>query len=211
MAYTLLRTTLAPWFLHRLGTLEGVEHIPRTGPFIVAANHVSYIEPALIGALINWRTAQKVFSPTKESIYSIFQKFRLTNYLGMILVPKEDKSRVVENCLIKLCEGFPVMIFPEGARSPAGTMSEARTGAARLALLSGAPVVPVGYRGPIGRTMVEAIRNILMRTKESRIRVGAPLTFSANGQPPITKELLTETTRTIMHAVAALAGTTYPY
>lgn len=211
MAYALFRTTLTPWMLHRLGALEGVEHIPRTGPFIVAANHVSYIEPALVGALINWRTTQKVFSPTKESIYSIFRAFHLTNYLGMVLVPEADKSRVVGNCLVKLHEGFPVMIFPEGTRSPSGIMSEARTGAARLALLSGAPVIPIGYQGPPGRTMVEATRNILLRAKESRIRVGAPLTFSANGSTPITKELLTETTRTIMHAVAALAGTTYPY
>ncbi len=211
MAYAPLRTTLTPWLLHRLGTLEGVEHIPRTGPFLVAANHVSYSEPALIGALINWRTTQKVFSPTKQSIYSIFQKFHLTNYLGMVLVPHADKSRVVENCLVKLREGFPVVIFPEGKRNPEGTMSEARTGVARLALLSGVPVIPIGYRGPTGRTMVEAARNVLMRTKELHIRVGVPLTFSANGSTPITKELLTETTRTIMHAVASLAGTTYPF
>lgn len=211
MAYALLRTTLTPWFLRRLGALEGIEHIPTKGPFILAGNHFSYIEPAVLGALINRRTKQKMYSPTKQSIYSIFKKFHLTEYLGMILVPRDDKSHVVDQCLEKLRAGFPILIFPEGKRNPDGTMSEARTGVARLALRSGVPVIPVGVRGPSGRTMREALRNVLVRSKEVQISVGAPLTFHVETGTEETKELLTETTRAIMHAVAALAGTAYPY
>lgn len=208
MAYPVLRRTFFPLVTRAVRTVEGEEHIPRHGPFIVAANHVSYVEPAVLSALVILRTQQKVYALTKESIWKIFHALRLADWFGMVRVDPHHRDQCLSACLAELQSGNPVLIFPEGTRNPGPALQRGKTGVARLALLSGAPVIPVGYEGPPGMTTLEAVRNTLFRPPSIRIRIGAPLHFQS--VPTITSHAqLEQVTTTIMETLAQLCGKPY--
>lgn len=211
MAYGVFRKTIIPILLRRLGSVEGVENIPARGPFLVAANHVSYIEPALISMLAIQRTGQKVYSLTKDGIWRFFRKLGMADRLGMVRLDPEARERCVDDCVAKLHEGYPVVIFPEGTRNRSETLLRAKTGVARIALRSSVPVVPIGYRGPAGMTTAEAVRNALFSAKNIHIRVGQPMAFTQEAREPLTNELLHRVADTIMRRIAELAGSQYPY
>lgn len=210
MSYAFFRSTLFPLFLKNVKAVEGLEHIPHRGPFVIAANHVSYIEPAIIGMLVNRVTHQKAYSLTKDGVWQLFHKLGLADFLGMVHVEPGQKERCIGECLKKLQQGYPVVIFPEGTRNPSPALLKAKTGVARLALLSGVPIIPVGYRGPPGMTTGEAIRNTFGDTKSITVRVGNPLTFPK--QVSVHEHArLEEVAKTIMRAIAPLCKKNYPF
>ncbi|MFH1171900.1 MAG: lysophospholipid acyltransferase family protein [bacterium] len=205
MAYGFLRRSLIPKILRRI-QVEGVERLPASGPFLLASNHVSYLEPILLSMLLIQRTGQRVYSLTKYPVWKFFHTLGLAEWLGMICVPRVHREGVVEDTLKKLRAGFPVIIFPEGTRSFDGTLGRAKTGIARLALRSGAPVVPVGYIGRPGRTTLDTFRNYFAHRKEIRIRIGEPRRYAGVAE---THEEYERITGDVMASIALLAGRTY--
>lgn len=209
MSYPILRRTLFPRIISRISSIHGLEHLPRRGPFIVAANHVSYLETVLLAILIVRHTRQRVYSLTKFPVWNFFNKLRMDEWLGMIPVHREPEKKglSVDIGLIKLKQGHPIVIFPEGARAHGGRLLRGKTGVARLAFQSGVPVVPVGYLGPAVRTARETIRIYLHRARELQFHFGRPLKFPA--PETVTRDHLEQATADVMQAIAALLGTTY--
>jgi 1-acyl-sn-glycerol-3-phosphate acyltransferase len=123
---------------------EGVEHVPRTGPVVITPNHVSFMDPILVTI------------PVRRPLhYMALEPFFRVRGLGALMrwarafpiQEGETDSPAVRRALRVLRQGDPLVIFPEGGRSPDGRLRPFRPGAFRLALATGAPVVPVTIVG----------------------------------------------------------------
>lgn len=210
MAYPIIRRTIVPWVLSKLGRIEGLEFLPARGPFIVVANHVSYAEPPIIATLIINRTRQRVYSLTKYGVWKLFRLFFLSDWLGMIPVEPWQRDRCLEKARQKLKEGYPVLVFPEGTRTPDPTsLGKGKTGAARLALATGVPVVPIGYHGPNAPHPVASTVSFFKKRRNMLLRIGPLLRFPLLQHEQVTADVLRATTTTIMNAISALCGKPY--
>lgn len=111
------------------------------GPKIIAPNHPTTIDPFLVPAYMN----ERVHILVTESAFKVPGFGASLRAAGHIPVFAGEGKRAFEAALHLLCEGHNVAIFPEGALSPVdGGLHRAHTGVARLALLSGAAVIPLG-------------------------------------------------------------------
>jgi 1-acyl-sn-glycerol-3-phosphate acyltransferase len=111
------------------------------GPKIITANHPSTTDPLIMTTL----TAEPMSILITESVFTIPIVGRLLRRTGQIPVVRANGRAAFDEALRRLKDGETVGIFPEGSLSPAeGGLHSPRTGAARLALLTGAPVIPVG-------------------------------------------------------------------
>jgi 1-acyl-sn-glycerol-3-phosphate acyltransferase len=122
----------------------GVEHVPRTGAVVIAPNHVSFMDPVLITIPIH----RPLHYMTLERFFRIPGLGRLIRWCRAFPVQEGEPDRpAVRTALRILRRGEALVIFPEGGRSPDGTLQPFRPGAFRLALAAAAPVVPVSIAG----------------------------------------------------------------
>ncbi len=145
-ATTVARPILRRWFRMRI---LGAEHVPRTGPVIVAANHRSMWDiPVLVVAC-----PRKMIFMAKQELYRNLVLRRLWLELGGFPVRREIADlKAIDNSLDVLRQELALGIFPEGTRSFTGDMLPFLKGAAWLALRTGAPIVPCGIIGTLRRT-----------------------------------------------------------
>jgi 1-acyl-sn-glycerol-3-phosphate acyltransferase len=168
--YWTVRALLQP-LLHVYFRLRriGREHIPASGPVIIAANHRSFLDPFVI-ATMTWRPMYYVAK--KELFRRRFQAWIL-NSLGAFPVDRgagdADTIRTAKELLER---GEIVLIFPEGTRTRPGGLGKPHKGVGRLALVTGAPVVPIAV---IGTESVR--RGWRIRPHHVRIRAGRALQF----------------------------------
>jgi glycerol-3-phosphate dehydrogenase (NAD(P)+) len=169
LIYWLVRAALQPFFhlYFRLSRI-GREHVP-DGPVILASNHRSFLDPFVIATIAR----RPLYYVAKEELF--FNRFQgwLLNNLGAFPVRRGASDEdMIETAKAILARGDAVLIFAEGTRIRPGALGRPRRGVGRLALETGAPVVPVAVIG------TEAIRKVWrIRAHKVRIRVGAPLTF----------------------------------
>ena len=118
------------------------EKLP-AGPKILVANHPTTTDPFLLPLLVD----EPIYIPVTGMAFEVPLFGKLLHAAGHIPVDKHAPkgSEIIQHTENKLNDGKTIGIFPEGALSPAiGEFCRARTGAARMALLSNAPVIPVG-------------------------------------------------------------------
>jgi 1-acyl-sn-glycerol-3-phosphate acyltransferase len=124
---------------------HGLENIPATGPVILAGNHPSYLDPVLL-----------VMPVTREIKFMAWDALFNVPFLGWLIkslgaFPVDTRRGKGEAAYLEarrvLQNGWALGIFPEGQRSERGPMGELRTGVARLAIETGAPIVPVTIGG----------------------------------------------------------------
>jgi 1-acyl-sn-glycerol-3-phosphate acyltransferase len=150
-------------------TVTGVENVPRTGPVILASNHLSFIDSVLIPLVVPRRVAflAKAEYFTGKGLKGAFTRLLFTA-VGALPVDR-DTQRAAQASLnaalqvLRAGDGFG--IYPEGTRSRDGRLYRGRTGVGWLSVASGAPVVPVGLTGtnkvqPIGARMVRPFRRM---------------------------------------------------
>jgi 1-acyl-sn-glycerol-3-phosphate acyltransferase len=149
--YTLAKVVVPPVIRHwvRLDC-QGLLNIPRSGPVIIAANHVSYFDPLCLGVAINTAGRQVRFLAKSE----LFRNPLLGAILrgaGQIPVYRETREAhlALTDAVAAMRDGAAVAIYPEGTttRNPDFSPMAAKNGVARLAALTGAPVVPMGQWG----------------------------------------------------------------
>ena len=133
---TFLRIMFRPRYLGR-------DKIPVDGPLIIAANHLSHIDPAFIMTA----TKRPVSYMSKKEHFEGAIRRLVFKQVGVIPVDREEGGKDALNGAIEILEkGGAIGIFPEGTRSRDGKMGKGKTGVARLAALTGAAVVPVAIR-----------------------------------------------------------------
>jgi len=154
----------------------GREHIPKTGPVIIAANHRSFLDPFVIAAC----TRRPFYFVAKKEL---FLKNRLQtwflNSLGAFPIDRgtgDEASMATARRILERGDG--VMIFPEGTRVRPGPLGHPRRGVGRLALETGAVVVPAAVIGS-----AEVRRGWRIRPKKVRVRCGPALHFPKVERP----------------------------
>jgi 1-acyl-sn-glycerol-3-phosphate acyltransferase len=181
---------------------EGLENLPPTGPAILVANHYTLADPLVAGVATCWRIGRVVHMVAKIQIKSWPVLGWLGRQAGVIYVRRGTSDLESQRALLAvLAAGRPIMIFPEGTRSPSGTLIPARNGAALLALRSGAPVVPLAITGTEGMFSLGAIVGPRPR---ATVRIGQPFTLGHRPDGPLDRAELTEHTTRLMKEVAAL-------
>jgi glycerol-3-phosphate dehydrogenase (NAD(P)+) len=176
LLYRAARIVLLPSFLFYLRLSRvGREHLPRSGPLLLAANHRSFLDPFVIGAL----TRRPVYYVAKRELFRGRLQAWLLNALGAFPI---DRGRGDEDAIATareiLARGDCVVIFPEGTRVRRGPLGAPRRGVGRLALETGAPVVPIAVIGT-----EEVRRGWRVRPRRVSLRCGAPLRFATAPNP----------------------------
>lgn len=202
---------LIPLLTKRFTVLEGLEHIPKHGPFILAGNHVGSPDPIFITAGVFQATRRSVVFITHDVVVQAFGERLAYRWLGMIMKIEDRPSEALPRLRSEIEGGQPVGIFPEGMRNAAPFILPGKTGVARLAHWTGVPVVPFGFNGPSTWTFNQGVRASLAFRRDMALRVGEPITFPIVPEAQLTKDLLIQTTRTIMVRVGELAGRPAPY
>ena len=177
IVYWLIRAVLQPVFhlYFRLSRI-GREHVPQEGPVIFAANHRSFLDPFVIATI----TRRPLYYVAKRELFEMHPVISwLLNALGAFPVDRGNADAdMITTAKAILARGDSVLIFPEGTRIRPGSLGRPRRGVGRLALETGAPVVPVAVFG------TEDIRKKWrIRPHKVRIRVGAPVRFPAVEHP----------------------------
>jgi 1-acyl-sn-glycerol-3-phosphate acyltransferase len=153
----------------------GRDHIPRSGPLILASNHRSFLDPFVIGTLVR----RPVYYMAKRELFEKRFQGWILNALGAFPVDRgTGDSDAIETARAILARGDCVVIFPEGTRTRSGALRTPRRGVGRLALETGAPVVPVAVFGS------EAVRRgWRVRPRRVRLRVGRSMHFPQVSEP----------------------------
>lgn len=199
--YLLLRWWLLPLLRARIWTVRGLEHIPTSGGFILAPNHQSWVDSAIVAAAVYRRLSQSLRFVAQSNKYGMF---------GGLPIENRDRAHVIEIALAYLKSGYPLVIFPEGNSNSLRALRVGKTGVARLALRSGLPVVPVGIRGTGGVHAWAAALWFFSLIRPCHVTIGTPLTFPKTTLTGHDDELLDGTMSTIMHAISELSGKPLP-
>jgi 1-acyl-sn-glycerol-3-phosphate acyltransferase len=187
-------------------TVVGLENVPPSGGFIVAPNHLSFLDSVLVQALMPRPVA---FFAKAEYFTGTGVKGALMRSffegVGSIPVQRGQQAASVQalKTLLEMLEaGDGVGIYPEGTRSRDGLLYRGRTGVGWLALTTGAPVVPVGL---LGTDRLQPAGSRWIRPQHFTMRIGEPLYFERTG-PDHSLPARRQATDTIMDAIAALTG-----
>lgn len=150
----------------------GRDNVPRQGPVLLAANHVSVLDPPVVGA----GAPRPLHFMAKAELFGVPLLGGLIRSLNAYPVEREGADAgALRRALGLLEDGQALLVFPEGTRGSEGRLQSARAGAGMLAALSEAPVVPVYIQGT-GRVLPRGAS----RPRRARISVwyGPPLRFA---------------------------------
>lgn len=189
-------------------TIEGRENIPDTGAVLLASNHLSFVDSVVIPLSVTKRRVR--FLAKSDYFEGTGVRGRVTrtvfSSLGAMPVQRTDARGAVlslEMMLERLHQGEACVIYPEGTRSRDGRLYRGRTGVAKLAMESKAPVVPVAVRGT---DRVQPIGSSVPRPHPFSIRFGAPLDFSTGYDHLAPAKARRQITDHVMDAIAHLSG-----
>jgi 1-acyl-sn-glycerol-3-phosphate acyltransferase len=170
LIYWTLRAVLVPAFLVYLRMQRvGREHLPRSGPLLLASNHRSFLDPFVIGTLVR----RPVYYMAKRELFEKRWQAWILNALGAFPVDRGAGDRAAMDTARAILErGDCVVVFPEGTRMRPGPLGDPKRGIGRLAVETGAPVAPVAV---IGSDAVR--RGWRIRPRKVRLRVGRPLRY----------------------------------
>jgi len=207
VAYWVLKAILTPILrlLFRI-RVEGADNLPDDGPVIVASNHLSFLDSIFIPLVIR----RRVTFVAKAEYFDSWKTKWFFSAVGQIPVRREGGSageRALASALDVLRDGGVFGIYPEGTRSRDGDLHRGHTGVARLALRSGAPIVPVGLVGtrdvqPPDRTLPRFFQPIT-------VKFGTPIDATRFAGREDDRMVLRQITDEVMFEIRALSGQRY--
>jgi 1-acyl-sn-glycerol-3-phosphate acyltransferase len=190
---------------------QGVKNVPRRGPVILAGNHLSFSDhffgPLPLPRKVIFLGKAEYF--TGRGLKGLISKTFMAG-VGVIPIDRgggEASERALATGLRVLAHGHVLGIYPEGTRSPDGRLYRGKTGVARLAIESGAPVVPCAM---INTFEFQRPGTLWPNTKvKPEVRFGKPLDFSRYKGDGADRQVLRTVTDEIMQAIAGLSGQEY--
>ncbi|WP_299051854.1 lysophospholipid acyltransferase family protein [uncultured Nocardioides sp.] len=185
------------------------ERIPARGGCVIALNHLSHVDP-LVAAHIVWDHGRLPRYLAKDGLFR-------NRFLGALMrnarqIPVSRDGAAAADAFGAAVEaveaGECVVVYPEGTltRDPGLWPMLGRTGAARIALRTGCPVIPIGQWGAQDLLAPYATRPRLLPRTRVTLRVGEPVDLSAYADRPLDARTLVEATETIMTAITGLVA-----
>jgi 1-acyl-sn-glycerol-3-phosphate acyltransferase len=186
--------------------VDGRDHLPGQGPVILAANHRSFMDSLFLPLVIR----RRVTFVAKAEYFDDKKTAWFFRGVGQIPIRREGGSaseRALASATEVLERGQVFGIYPEGTRTRDGYLHRGHTGVARLALRTGAPILPVGMIGtddinPIGRKLPRLFRTV-------RIRFGMPITADRYAGREQDRLVLRQLTDEVMFELQELSGYEY--
>lgn len=182
------------------GEIRGLEHLPGRGGYIVAANHVSHLDPPIVGLHLG----RQVSFFARKTLWKPGIAAWWLDAVGTIPVDREGGADIqaVRRVLEALARGRAVIMFPEGTRSPDGRLQPPKPGIGLIACRSQAPVVPARIFGSF-----EAFgkKGALRLGLPVDVTYGAPLLPGDYDRPEDGKERYAKAAARIMNAISRLA------
>lgn len=210
VAYGLLKSFLMPilTLLFR-PKVKGLRNVPSQGPVIIASNHLSFSDsifmPLVVPRKVTFLAKSEYF--TSPGLKGLIKKLTFIA-LGQVAVDRAGGSRseaALLTGLSVLANGECLGIYPEGTRSPDGRLYRGRTGVARLAFESGAPVIPVAM---FNTADIQPTGKVIPKIMRVRMVFGEPMHFGPpekSGSP----EELRKATDQIMKKLQEMSGQEY--
>lgn len=177
---------------------EGLDKIDLTKPYVIAANHASYMDTPVI---LTYIRLQFRFM-AKEELFKIPLLGTHLKTAGHVSVPRNDPRaavRTMNEAAVNIREkGISMLIFPEGGRTRTGELQDFKEGVASIAIKAGVPIVPVGLTGT---RAVVPMGSAVVRPGRVTLRVGDPIL--TEGMNPKERQALTAQVR---ESIASLIG-----
>jgi 1-acyl-sn-glycerol-3-phosphate acyltransferase len=186
---------------------RGVENIPRTGGCVVAANHVSHVDALTFGHFIydNGRVPRFL---AKSGVFKNPLLGWIFRSAGQIPVYRDtaDAANAFRDAVKAVEQGELVAVYPEGTitRDPDGWPMAAKTGAARIALTTGCPVIPIAQWGPNQILAYGSKRPRVFPRKTMTVLAGPPVDLADLRELPMNADTMRVATERIMDAITAL-------
>ncbi|MEW1880160.1 lysophospholipid acyltransferase family protein [Rhodococcus sp. NPDC080181] len=212
MWYLLFKYVLIGPILRVLGrpSVVGLDNLPTSGPVIIAGNHLTVVDSFFLVLLVRRRvtfiakseyfTGRGIKGAALRWFYSATGQVPVDRRGADASAPALDAAKSI------LRQRKVWAVYPEGTRSPDGRLYKGKTGLARVALETGAPVVPVVMHGTLG---VNPVGSRMWRPGKVRMVVGEPLDFTRYAGGENSKAILRATTDEVMAALANLSGQDY--
>jgi 1-acyl-sn-glycerol-3-phosphate acyltransferase len=180
--------------------ISGLDRLPASGPFIIAANHHNYLDGVVLGAAIP-RPVSFVVMPRVYRASPLHPPFH--RRIGSIPINLERPDPgAIKRVLRALTSGRVVGIFPEGPFSREGRLVSGQPGVGLIALRSGVPVVPAAIDGTF--EALHGRRFYMPRAHPLSVRFGMPMHFGRVRHRHVTRADRDEVTRRVMNEIAAL-------
>lgn len=208
LPYGILRAFLTPFLMILFRPkVKGLRNVPGSGPVIIASNHLSFSDsifmPLVVPRKVTFLAKSEYF--TSPGPKGLIKKLTFIA-LGQVPVDRSGGRRS-EAALIAglrvLAEGKCLGIYPEGTRSPDGRLYKGRSGIARLAIDSGAPVVPVAM---FNTEKIQPTGTVVPKVMRVEMIFGEPMYFEGDSTDLIH---LRDVTDKIMSAIQAMSGQEY--
>ena len=191
--------------------VRGLEHVPATGPVILASNHLSFVDSVVIPIVVPRKV---VFLAKSDYFEGPGVKGMLTKAwfegIGMLPVDRDDSTAALaslDTALEVLGRGEAFGIYPEGTRSPDGRLYRGRTGIGWLVLETGARVLPVALEGTEKIQPIGSSRPRVFGPRPT-VRIGPPIDFSHYGDlaPAKARRAITDE---IVETIQKMSGQEY--
>jgi 1-acyl-sn-glycerol-3-phosphate acyltransferase len=208
LPYGVLRAFLTPFLMVLFRPkVKGLRHVPASGPVIIASNHLSFSDsifmPLVVPRKVTFLAKSEYF--TSPGPKGLLKKLTFIA-LGQVPVDRSGGRRS-EAALITglkvLAEGKCLGIYPEGTRSPDGRLYKGRTGIARLAIESGAPIIPVAM---FNTEKIQPTGTVVPKVMRVEMIFGEPMYFEGDSTD---LQHLRDVTDKIMSTIQALSGQEY--
>lgn len=212
MWYLLFKHVLIGPILRILGrpTAVGMDNLPTTGPVILAGNHLTVVDSFFLVLLVPRRvtfiakseyfTGRGIKGAALRWFYSATGQVPVDRRGAAASAPALMAAKTV------LQQGNVWAVYPEGTRSPDGRLYKGKTGVARVAIETGAPVVPIVMHGTLG---VNPVGSRIWRPGTVTMTVGEPLHFTRYAGGENNRAILRAATDEVMAALANLSGQEY--
>jgi 1-acyl-sn-glycerol-3-phosphate acyltransferase len=200
---------LPPMHLLARYVIHNPERVPKSGAFVLAPNHFSEIDPVVMG-IVMWKVGRMPRYLAKASLFRIPVVGALLRRSGQVPVERAGvrgadplaAARTIAN------EGLAVVVYPEGSltRDPDLWPMRGKTGAVRIALQEGIPIIPAAHWGTQLVMPRYAKRISVFPRKTIHVSFGEPVDLSAFADRGLDSKVLTEATEVVMQAVTALVA-----
>jgi 1-acyl-sn-glycerol-3-phosphate acyltransferase len=164
--------------------ITGRSKLPWSGPAVIVANHLSLVDILVLYGL--YRPFKWVSKAVLFKVPVVGWNMVLNDYVRLTRGDRESIRAMMAHCREHLARGAPVLIFPEGTRSPTGELQAFRDGAFRLAFEAGCPIIPVVIRGTAESVPKHGL--VLRKRMDGRVTVLDPIDPKAFPSAPALRD-----------------------